>query len=38
MLGRSLAVLVLCGLFAAPLMGRDIPPPALPPQDASAHG
>ena len=38
MLGRSLAALALCLLFAAPLMGQDIPPPLLPPQDASAHG
>ncbi len=37
MLGRSLAVLALCVLFAAP-PGQDIPPPPLPPQDASAHG
>ena len=27
MLGRSLAALALCWLFAAPLMGQDIPPP-----------
>lgn len=38
MLGRSLAVAVRRGLFAASLMGQEIPPPAQAPRSASTHG